>query len=209
MWYRIASMRAAIVFDPAGQGIMMEEEIPRRFDTSQIRFDYGEVNQRDYDSDGKIIARAGSRELGYIDFSLDARDEKPFAYIHMVEVDPEYRRWGIGEILYQELVRFIRKNYKWIRGIRGNVHSREALQTRLQVLGQPSSIKGPEDRTQAPGDYNPLVSYTTDEALDYLMSGTESDLPVEHLEITSPFRRKRQKPSKKPLSDEPPKSEPE
>lgn len=50
------------------------------------------------------------------------------------------RRWGIGNLLYKELKKYIKENLPYVTKIMGDVHSKEAFQARNRVFGYPAKV---------------------------------------------------------------------
>lgn len=193
MWYR--TLRTAYVYDPAGQGIFLEEEVPRRFDPSQIQFTINHDSSNIFSrNDGELMAMAGNRLLGGISFTTGWPNPDE-TYIQGIDVEPEYRKWGIAEAMYRELARYLRANMPHIRKISGNIIAREALQSRVKALGEPLSISDPTMEVWYQGkrlDANKpgKTDYNLEEALSKL-SSTDEPFNYKDLHVVHPVRRKR------------------
>lgn len=137
------------VFDPTGQGnLPLSGQKPARIVPNAIQVVFEPRELWEKEGGGMLKAISGDRELGYLEFhnwhsygGLSATE----AVIDFIRVEPQFRGWGIGQRLYLALRDYLRQNHPSVIKISGQVHTSEALNSRVQALGKPSKLRGISD----------------------------------------------------------------
>jgi hypothetical protein len=76
---------------------------------------------------------------------MDMASELKDAGYDVDETSITRTKWGLGKKLYQEMKKFIQKHKPHIKYISGDVHSKEAFQTRNSVFGLPIESYDPTE----------------------------------------------------------------
>lgn len=129
MWYRWAQK-----FMPGGQGWF-------DFSDSGIKNPTIPYDKVIFTNDGvRLRAYYNGEELGniYYCYLHGGEHVKSSLYIEYVNVNPLYRKMGIGDILYTRLRQFCKD--KNIKVIEGSIHHPSTLNLRFKHFGMPKSI---------------------------------------------------------------------
>jgi len=88
-------------------------------------------------------------------------------------------KWGIGKRLYQEFKKFVKKTKPEVKFITGDVHSKDAYETRNTVFGLPIKVHDPEGLSR----YK-ITENTPQEDLEEMSKKISDDLNVSQFEFT-------------------------